>query len=72
MEIAVKNVLDDKLRKDFQLNIPSQLINQKINDHITQIQPEFTMEGFEKGQVPIETIKEKYGKRSIFNLFFNC
>ena len=62
MEIAVKNVLDDKLRKDFQLNIPAQLINQKINDHITQIQPEFTMDGFEKGQVPVETIKEKYGK----------
>ena len=32
MEIAIKNVLDDKLRKDFQLNIPSQLISQKIND----------------------------------------
>ena len=62
MEIAIKNVLDDKLRKDFQLNIPSQLINQKINDHITKIQPEFSMEGFTKGQVPNEKIKEKYGK----------
>ena len=62
MEIAIKNVLDDKLRKDFQLNIPSQLINQKINEHITKIQPEFSMEGFVKGQVPTETIKEKYGK----------
>ncbi len=62
MEIAIKNVLDDKLRKDFQLNIPSQLINQKINEYITKIQPEFSMEGFIKGQVPTETIKEKYGK----------
>lgn len=62
MEIAVKNVLDDKLRKDFQLNIPAQLINQKINEYLTQIQPEFSMEGFEKGQVPISTIKEKHGK----------
>ena len=62
MEIAIKNVLDDKLRKDFHLNIPSQLINQKINEHITKIQPEFSMEGFVKGQVPTETIKEKYGK----------
>jgi trigger factor len=62
MEIAIKNVLDDKLRKDFQLNIPSQLINQKINDHITKIQPEFSMEGFTTGQVPNEKIKEKYGK----------
>ncbi len=62
MEIAVKNVLDDKLRKDFQLNIPAQLINQKIIEHITRIQPEFAMEGFGKGQVPFETIREKYGK----------
>ena len=59
MEIAVKNVLDDKLRKDFQLNIPAQLINQKIIEHITRIQPEFAMEGFGKGQVPFETIREK-------------
>ena len=62
MEIAIKNVLDDKLRKDFQMNIPSQLINQKINDYIVKIQAEFSMEGFEKGKVPAETIKEKYGK----------
>ena len=62
MEIAIKNVLDDKLRKDFQMNIPSQLINQKINDHIVKIQPEFSMEGYEKGKVPAEAIKEKYGK----------
>ena len=62
MEIAIKNVLDDKLRKDFQMNIPSQLINQKIIDYIVKIQPEFSMEGFEKGKVPAETIKEKYGK----------
>jgi len=62
MEIAIKNVLDDKLRKDFQMNIPSQLINQKISDHIIKIQPEFTMEGYEKGKVPAETIKEKFGK----------
>jgi trigger factor len=62
MEIAIKNVLDDKLRKDFQLNIPSQLISQKINDYINKIQPEFELEGFNKGQVPFDKIKQQYGK----------
>lgn len=62
MEIAIKNILDDKLRKDFQLNIPAPLLNQKINDYISKIQPEFSMSGFEKGRVPTETILEKYGK----------
>ena len=62
MEIAIKNILNDKYRKDFQLNIPAQLLNQKINEYLAKIQPEFTMNGFEKGQVPIQTIKEKYGK----------
>ena len=62
MEIAIKNILDDKLRKDFQMNIPANLINQKISEYISKIQPEFSMEGFNKGQVPTETIRQKYGK----------
>lgn len=62
MEIAIKNILNDKYRKDFQLNIPAQLLNQKINEYLAKIQPEFTMNGFEKGQVPVQAIKEKYGK----------
>jgi len=62
MEIAIKNILNDKYRKDFQLNIPAQLLNQKINEYLAKIQPEFSMNGFEKGQVPVQTIKEKYGK----------
>ena len=62
MEIAIKNILNDKYRKDFQLNIPAQLLNQKINEYLAKIQPEFSMNGYEKGQVPLQTIKEKYGK----------
>jgi trigger factor len=62
MEIAIKNILDDRLRKDFQMNIPSQLISQKINDYINKIQPEFELEGFNKGQVPFDKIKQQYGK----------
>jgi len=62
MEIAIKNILDDRLRKDFQMNIPANLINQKVSDYITKIQPEFSMDGFNKGQVPLETIRQKYGK----------
>jgi len=62
MEIAIKNILDDKLRKDFQLNIPAPLLNQKVSDYVSKIQPEFSMNGFEKGRVPFETIIEKFGK----------
>jgi len=62
MEIAITNVLNDKLRKDFQLNIPSQIVSNKIQEHINKILPEFTLEGYNKGQVPIDVIKEKFGK----------
>ena len=62
MEIAIKNVLDDKLRKDFQMNIPASLLNQKINEYINKIKPELTLNGFNKGEAPYETIKEQYGK----------
>jgi trigger factor len=61
-QIAIKNILDDRLRKDFQMNIPANLISQKVSEYISKIQPEFSMEGFNKGQVPQEIIRQKYGK----------
>ncbi|MFM7620045.1 MAG: trigger factor [Alphaproteobacteria bacterium] len=62
MEIKVKKIKDDKLKKDFELNFSKELIEKKINDYIAKVQGNFTLKGFRKGQVPFAVIKEKYGQ----------
>ncbi len=62
MEVKIKNTFDKKLKKDYQITIPNQLIETRISDYIAKIRGNFSLKGFRKGQVPTEVIKEKYGK----------
>lgn len=62
MEVKIKNIFDKKLKKDFLVIVPYQLIEVKINDYINSIRGKFSLKGFRKGQVPVEIIKEKYGQ----------
>jgi trigger factor len=62
MEIKVKKIKDDKLKKDFELTFTKELIEQKVNDYIAKVRGNFSLKGFRKGQVPVEVIKEKYGQ----------
>ncbi len=61
MEVQIKNTYDKKLKKDFHVIIPSQLVDKKVADYISKIQGNFSLKGFRKGQVPVAVIKEKYG-----------
>jgi trigger factor len=62
MEVKIKNIFDKKLKKDFLVIVPYQLIEAKINDYISGIRGKFSLKGFRKGQVPVEIIREKYGQ----------
>lgn len=62
MEVKIKNTFDKKLKKDYQITIPNQLIETRISDYIAKVRGNFSLKGFRKGQVPTEVIKEKYGK----------
>lgn len=62
MEIKIKNTFDKKLKKDFQVIIPYQLVEGRVNDHIAKIKNKISLKGFRKGQVPPSIIKEKYGQ----------
>lgn len=62
MEVKIKNTLDKKLKKDYQIVIPTQLIESKINENITKIKPKLNLTGFRKGHVPDAVIKQKYGQ----------
>jgi trigger factor len=62
MEVQIKNIRDEKLKKEYQLILPHQLIDSKISDYIAKIRGNFSLKGFRKGQVPVSVIKEKYGQ----------
>ncbi len=62
MEVKVKTILDKKLKKDFQIVVPYQLIEAKINGSVAEIRKTLNLKGFRKGQVPVEVIKQKYGQ----------
>ena len=57
MEARIKNTHDKKLRKDFELILPKELVNKKIDDYIEKIKGTFNLKGFRKGQVPVGVIK---------------
>jgi trigger factor len=62
MEVKIKKTFDKKLKKDFEIVLPKELIAQKIEDYIEKIKGNVSLNGFRKGQVPVAVIKEKYGK----------
>ncbi|NBV05950.1 MAG: trigger factor [Proteobacteria bacterium] len=62
MEVIIKNTLDKKLKKDYQIIIPHQIIDTKISENIAKIKSNFSLKGFRKGQVPNDVIKQKYGQ----------
>jgi trigger factor len=62
MEVIINNIFDKKLKKEYQIIIPNQLIEGKVSDYIAKIRTNFSLKGFRKGQVPAEVIKEKYGQ----------
>jgi trigger factor len=61
MEIKVKNTLNKNLQKDYHLTVPNALIKAKINDRIAEIQKDYSVKGFRKGQVPVSIIQQKHG-----------
>jgi len=62
MEVKIKNIFDKKLKKDYQITVPYQLIEAKIDDNVGKIKKNLALKGFRKGQVPDEVIKQKYGQ----------
>lgn len=62
MEVSIKNVADQKLKKEYEITIPYQMVEAKIDENIAKIKVNLKLDGFRKGQVPSDVIKQKYGK----------
>lgn len=59
-ETQVRNILDTKLKKGYQIIVPFDIIDEKINNYITKIKGNYSQSGFRKGHVPEKVIKDKY------------
>lgn len=62
MEVKIKNTLDKKLKKDYEIIVPRELIEKKIDENIKKVKKTISLKGFRKGQVPEDVIKQKYGQ----------
>ncbi len=59
-EVQIKNTLSKKLKREYEIVIPYDVIDKKIDVRIADIQKTYKMKGFRTGQVPINVIKQKH------------
>ncbi len=62
MEFQIKNILDQKLKKDYEVVVPKEVVSQRVDNHIDGVKGKVNLKGFRKGNVPASVIKEKYGQ----------
>lgn len=58
--VQIKNILDKKLKKTYQVVVPYSDIEARINKVVEDIRKNYKLDGFRKGQVPTNIIKQKY------------
>jgi len=59
-EVQIKNILDKKLKKIYQIIVPYALIESRIDKIVEDVRKNYKLDGFRKGQVPAGIIKQKY------------
>ncbi len=59
-EVKIKNTLDKKLKKSYQVIVPYSLIEARIDKVVEDVRKNYKLDGFRKGQVPTNIIKQKY------------
>ncbi len=61
-EVKIKNTYDKKLKKEYSIVIPNEIVVKKVDTYLAKIAPDLNLKGFRKGKVPVAVVKEKYGK----------
>ena len=63
--MQIKELKSTDLEKEFQITIPSKDINEKLNNKLLEISETSEVEGFRKGKVPIDILKQKFGESAL-------
>ena len=63
--MQIKELKSKDLQKEFEITIPSKDISQKLNNKLLEISQTSEVEGFRKGKVPINILKQKFGQNAL-------
>ncbi len=61
--MQVTETLNEGLKRGYQITITADELDNKVNEKLTEAQPEIEMKGFRKGKVPMALLKKQFGQR---------
>ncbi|MEM9795391.1 MAG: trigger factor [Pseudomonadota bacterium] len=61
--MQVTETLNDGLKRGYTIKVPASDLDAKVNEKLTEAQPEVEMKGFRKGKVPMALLKKQFGQR---------
>ena len=61
--MKVKETLNEGLKRAYEITIPADELDAKVNEKLAEAQPEIEMKGFRKGKVPMALLKKQFGPK---------
>jgi trigger factor len=61
--MQVTETLNDGLKRGYQIKVAAAELDAKVNEKLTDAQPDIEMKGFRKGKVPLPLLKKQFGQR---------
>lgn len=61
--MQVTETLNEGLKRGYEIVVPAADLQAKVNEKLTEAQPEVEMKGFRKGKVPMALLKKQFGQR---------
>ncbi|MDU9003919.1 trigger factor [Sedimentitalea todarodis] len=63
--MQVTETLNEGLKRGYAITVTAAELDDKVNEKLTEAQPEVEMKGFRKGKVPMPLLKKQFGQRLI-------
>ncbi|WP_298936168.1 trigger factor [uncultured Ruegeria sp.] len=61
--MQVTETLNEGLKRGYNITVSAAELDNKVNEKLTEAQPEVEMKGFRKGKVPMALLKKQFGQR---------
>jgi trigger factor len=61
--MQVTETLNDGLKRGYAITVTASELDAKVNEKLTEAQPDVEMKGFRKGKVPMALLKKQFGQR---------
>ena len=61
--MQVTETLNEGLKRGYNITVTASELDEKVNEKLTEAQPDIEMKGFRKGKVPMPLLKKQFGPR---------